>query len=122
AVNLKDELLQLRIRLLGKEHTDTLRAMANLASTYRDQGRWDDAVKLEEEVLNASIRLLGKEHPDTLTAMANLALTYWNQGRWDDAVKLEEELLMKMRMANQGISQLSNILDDLIRLLENFHG
>jgi hypothetical protein len=46
--------------------------MANLASIYWNQGRWDEAVKLEEDVLAARTRLLGKEHPDTLTAMANL--------------------------------------------------
>ena len=77
----------------GSDDPDTLRAMANLASTYWNQGRWDDAVKLEEKVLEARIRLLSEEHPDTLTAMANLASTYWNQGRWDDAVKLEEKVL-----------------------------
>jgi len=66
--------------------------MGNLASTYRNQGRWDEAVALEERVLEASKEVLGDRHPDTLSAMANLASTYTNRGRWDDASALERVL------------------------------
>jgi hypothetical protein len=47
--------------------------MANLASTYRDQGRWDEAEKLEVQVIETSKTKLGVDHPSTLTSMANLA-------------------------------------------------
>ena len=67
--------------------------MGNLACTYCDQGRWDDAQRLEERVLELREKLLGQEHPDTVTAMANLAWTYSDQGRWDDAQRLEERVL-----------------------------
>ena len=62
--------------------------MANLASTYRNQGRWQDAVKLEKQVLEARVRLFGEEHPNTLTAMANLASTYWNLRMVDDLIRI----------------------------------
>jgi hypothetical protein len=62
--------------------------LANLASTYRNQGRWDEAEKLEVlEVVEARKEKLGSYHPDTLTSLANLASTYRNQGRWDEAEK-----------------------------------
>ena len=61
---------------MGPEHRDTVLAMANLAATYRSQGRYEDAVKLEEKVLKERERLLGPEHPDTLPGMRNLARTY----------------------------------------------
>ena len=32
---------------LGVDHPDTLTSMANLASTYRNQGRWEVAEELE---------------------------------------------------------------------------
>src|SRR6266550_1258511 len=35
---------------LGSNHVDTLTSMANLASTYCRQGRWDEAEKLEMDV------------------------------------------------------------------------
>jgi Tetratricopeptide repeat len=45
--------------------------MANLASTYRDQGRWKEAEELFMQVMETSKRVLGQKHPDTLTSMAN---------------------------------------------------
>src|SRR5262249_42925972 len=78
---------------LGVDHADTLRVMSNLAWTYSNQGKWDDAMKLNQTVLDASIQLLGADHPNTLTAMANLALTCSNQGKWDNAMKLEQTVL-----------------------------
>ena len=65
---------------LGAEHPDTLNSMAILASTYRNQGRRNEAEQLEVQVVNMRKKHLGAEHPDTLTSMANLASTYWNQG------------------------------------------
>jgi tetratricopeptide (TPR) repeat protein len=70
-----------------------LMAMANLAATYRRQGRWDEAVVLEEKVLEVRTEVFGERHPDTLMAMANLASTYRHQGRWDEAVVLQEKVL-----------------------------
>jgi tetratricopeptide (TPR) repeat protein len=75
-------------RVLGAEHPSTLTSMANLASTYRDQGRWKEAEELEVQVMEMSKRVLGAEHPDTLTSMANLASTYRNQDRWKEAKEL----------------------------------
>ncbi|KAF5857543.1 hypothetical protein ETB97_005646 [Aspergillus alliaceus] len=72
----------------GPEHPNTLTSMANLASTFWNQGRWNEAEKLELEVLETRKAVLGAEHPDTLTSMANLAATYPDQGRWNEAEKL----------------------------------
>jgi Ankyrin repeats (3 copies)/Tetratricopeptide repeat/Ankyrin repeats (many copies) len=67
--------------LLGRKYPSTLTSMANLASTYRNQGRWMEAENLDIQVMETSLRVLGEEHPSTLTSMANLASTFWNQGR-----------------------------------------
>ncbi|PVH92436.1 TPR-like protein [Periconia macrospinosa] len=69
--------LDSRKRVLGPEHPETLASMGNLASTYWNQGRWDAAEKLFIQ------------NPDTLTSMANLASTYRDQGQWKKAEKLE---------------------------------
>ena len=59
--------------MLGAEHPDMLTNMANLASTYRNQGRWAVAEELQATELEICLRVLGQEHPDTLTSKANLA-------------------------------------------------
>ena len=64
--------------------------MGNLASMYRNQGRWKEAEQLEVQVMETSLRVLGNEHPDTLTRMANLAFTLKDKGLIRKAVSLIE--------------------------------
>ncbi|KAH6668980.1 heterokaryon incompatibility protein-domain-containing protein [Halenospora varia] len=71
--------------------TNTLTSMANLASTYRNQGRWKEAEDLFVLVMETSLRVLGQEHPNTLTSMANLAFTWRAQRQAKDAFKLMAE-------------------------------
>ncbi|KAK5694971.1 hypothetical protein LTR17_024732 [Elasticomyces elasticus] len=83
-----------RKRVLGKEHPSTLTSMANLASTYSDQGKSKEAAELSEQVLVVRKRVLGEEHPSTLTSMANLARTYADQGKSKEAAELEKQVLV----------------------------
>ncbi|KAF2189776.1 hypothetical protein K469DRAFT_47842 [Zopfia rhizophila CBS 207.26] len=62
--------------------------MANLASTYSNQGRWKEAEGLEVRVIETRKRVLGKEHPDTLTSMNNLTFTLKSESRHEEAVSL----------------------------------
>ncbi|KAF8331777.1 hypothetical protein F5887DRAFT_1081116 [Amanita rubescens] len=59
----------------GSDHPYTLSTMDNLASTYQNQGRWDEAEKLQVKVMNAIKAKLGSDHPDTLCTMHNLLHT-----------------------------------------------
>ena len=85
--------MDMRKKLLGAEHPQTLTSMANLASTYRNQGRWNEAEQLEIRVMKMRKKLLGAEHPDTLISMANLACTYRDQGRIFESGILELEVI-----------------------------
>lgn len=53
-----------------------------LASTYRDQGRFQEAETLGTQVWESYEKLLGEWHPLTLTSMTSLAITYSAQGLW----------------------------------------
>ncbi len=61
-------------RLLGAEHPDTLKALANLVATLRAQGDFPGVRQRYEEVLEARRRLLGAEPQDTLSSMHCLCL------------------------------------------------
>lgn len=63
------------MRTLGADHPSTLTGMTNLASTYRNQGRREEAEKLELQVMETRKTKLGADHPSTLTSMNNLAFT-----------------------------------------------
>ncbi|KAF2205730.1 hypothetical protein GQ43DRAFT_467879 [Delitschia confertaspora ATCC 74209] len=106
AEELDMRVMGIRKRVLGEEHPDTLTSMGNLASTYRnqgrwkeldmevmetkkrDQGRWKEAEELDLRVTETRESVIGEERPDTLTSIANLASTYRNQGQWKEAEEL----------------------------------
>src|SRR5438105_15873076 len=50
AERFQQEAFELRRDVLGVEHRSTLSSMANLASIYRNQGRWEEAEKLDVQV------------------------------------------------------------------------
>jgi hypothetical protein len=77
--------------VLGKEYPDTLTSMGNLASIYRNQGRWKEAEELQVIELEICSRVLGKEYPDTLTSMNNLALIWKGYSRDADALELMKQ-------------------------------
>ncbi|KAI2863719.1 hypothetical protein CBS13152_11227 [Aspergillus niger] len=88
AEQLQVQVMETRKIKLGEDHPNTLTSMANLASTYRNQGRWEKAEQLEVQVMEMRKIKLGEDHPGTLASMANLALTFWNQGQWERAEQL----------------------------------
>ena len=61
--------METSLRVLKEEHPSTLTSMANLASTYRNQGRWDEAIELIQVVVNLRTKTIGPNHPDTLVAV-----------------------------------------------------
>lgn len=75
----------LRKEVLGEKHPDTHASMANLASTYWQRERLNNADKLEGQVVDLSEEVLGKSHPDTLIAIKNLAITNLSEGRDEEA-------------------------------------
>ncbi|KAF6806307.1 Kinesin light chain 5 [Colletotrichum musicola] len=90
---LGEEAVNARKNVLGLSHPSTLTSMANLASTYRNQGRWKEAEELNVRVMETRKTVLGEVHPDTLISMGNLASTYRNQGRWKEAEELNVRVM-----------------------------
>jgi tetratricopeptide (TPR) repeat protein len=80
--------LELRHRVLGEEHSDTLQSMTSLAGLYLDQGQIPKAESLYAKALDVSRRVLGDEHRNTLTAMNNLAEVYFAQRQYAKAEPL----------------------------------
>jgi uncharacterized protein involved in tolerance to divalent cations len=92
------------LRVLGEEHPDTLTSMSNLASTYWNQGKLNEAEGLQVMVMETSLRVLGEEHPDTLTIMSNLASTYRNQGKLNEAEGLEDMVMETRKRHSRGFN------------------
>ncbi|KAF6836806.1 TPR domain protein [Colletotrichum plurivorum] len=67
--------METRKRVLGEEHPDTLTSMNNLAFSWKDQGRWEDATQLLQGCVRRREIVLGMNHPATLSSAS--ALSDW---------------------------------------------
>ncbi|MGF6117284.1 tetratricopeptide (TPR) repeat protein [Janthinobacterium lividum] len=85
--------VEIRVRLLGEEHPDSLACKSGMARLLRQLGKFDEARFLEEDVLDVRERVLGSEHPDTLAARACLAKTLLLQGELAAALLLQDAVL-----------------------------
>lgn len=93
---------------------DTLLDMTTLASSYKKQGRWEEAEEQEVCVMETRKRVLGEEHPDTLDIMTSLALTYQDQNRQQKA----EELGSREGLAGQRVQKAIEILEQVVAIRE----
>jgi|SRR5579871_5204666 len=88
-----DRAVDLRRRVLGPEHPDTLKSMTNLAESYRHQDKFAQAESLDSQALEIQSRVLGTEHPDTLKSMTNLAEVYRAQSKLAQAEALNSQAM-----------------------------
>ncbi|KAL2196037.1 hypothetical protein P885DRAFT_12961, partial [Corynascus similis CBS 632.67] len=70
---------KLRVQATGPYPPDTLTSMANLALTYRIQGRLEEAEKLGLQAMETSKTKFGADHPITLRIISSLASANWNR-------------------------------------------
>ena len=72
-------------RRFGADEECLLAVQINLANTYSNLGRLEEALQLERDVYNGSLRLSGEEDEDTLTAANNYARSLTELKRFEEA-------------------------------------
>jgi len=97
AQSLLTQAIDIRRRLLGVTHPQTLSSMDDLGWTLNREGRYADAEKLQRATVDTRRRILGPQHPDTLRSMSNLASTLTQEGHYTEAEKLGQETLQIQR-------------------------
>ena len=55
-----EESLAIRKKMLGEEHPDVADSLNNLASLYKNQGKYDEAEKMYNEALAIRKKMLGE--------------------------------------------------------------
>ncbi len=83
--------------ILSHDDQDVLSSTSNLATTYLDQGRFQEAEGLILKVLEGLKRTLDENDPEVLRAMTNLSGIYFNQGRLPAAEALQLKVLEERR-------------------------
>jgi CHAT domain-containing protein/tetratricopeptide (TPR) repeat protein len=87
------EALEIRQKVLGREHPDTALSLNNLALLYQAMGDYAKAEPLLTGALEMRQKVLGREHPDTAQSLNNLALLYQAMGDYAKAEPLLTEAL-----------------------------
>jgi len=77
------ETVELRTRINGEEHQETLLAIVNVAMTLHKQGRYEEAEQMYLESLDVQRKSLGADHPDVAATMYYLACAEALRGRID---------------------------------------
>jgi serine/threonine protein kinase/tetratricopeptide (TPR) repeat protein len=88
-----EQALDLRRRVLGEQHADTLMSLNNLAALYLNQGKHGQAEPLFTRLLELRRRVLGEDHIETLRTMNNLAVLYVYEGQYARAEPLYTRVL-----------------------------
>lgn len=108
----------IRSRVLGPEHPETLRTRNDLANVLFEEGRFAEAEKSYGETLEIRRRVLGPEHPDTLQSMNNVAIVLVAEGHFADAVKMLRALLeIKTRVLGTEHPDTVNTMNNLAQPL-----
>jgi len=85
--------LELKEKVLGKEHPDTLNSMNSLANVLGNQGKYEETEQMNRQTLKLKEKVLGKEHLRTLDSMDNLALVLRRQGKYKEAEQMNRQAL-----------------------------
>jgi eukaryotic-like serine/threonine-protein kinase len=99
AENPQRRAVDIRRKMIGIEHVDTLDSINSLGSLLQRQDKLDEAEMYYDEVIKISRRVLGDDHPSTLIALNNMGSVLEMQGNFPDAeVYIQESLEARRRV------------------------
>ncbi|KAK5202667.1 hypothetical protein LTR41_011588 [Exophiala xenobiotica] len=84
------ETSQLKRKVLGEEHPETLTSMNNLAGALSSQGEYEEAEEMHRKTLQLSRKVLGDDHPSMMVSVHNLAYVLALRSRFVQATILYE--------------------------------
>lgn len=91
-VELGENLLRVRMDILGQDHPNTMRSQSHLATALATTCERDRSVVMQTDVVERSERVLGRHHTDTLQYKASLAYILRETGNLAGAILLWREV------------------------------
>ena len=96
SLHVQDAELSMRRRLGGSEE-DLLVVQGNLAGTYNQLGRHEEALSIKRDVYFGCLRLNGEEHEATIIEALNYAMTLASLQRFEEARSLLRKTIPVVR-------------------------
>jgi eukaryotic-like serine/threonine-protein kinase len=91
--------IEIRTRMLGPEHPDTLKAKERMSPLFAEQGRFAEGEKFDRELLASQRRVLGPNHRETLATQSELFWILDWLGRSQEGEKLGRATLEEQQRA-----------------------
>ncbi len=101
----EEKALEMRRRVLGDSHPNTLDSVTNVGAMLRLLGKHVEAEQKLRDAVESSGKTLGGDHSSTLSAMNSLAVLLSAQGRHAEAEALHREILERHRRIRGGEDQ-----------------
>lgn len=90
AEDLERQVLQIRRRILGDSHANTITAFGALRLTLIAQERYDEAAELAKQEINAAASVNDTSLSDTVRAAETIAITFYSAGAFSHALPFFE--------------------------------
>ena len=97
ALELHQDTLARRRRVLGDDHPGTLHSANDQAVNLDSLGRIREALELYQDTYDRRRRVLGEDHPDTMRSEVNLACSLGSLGRRKEALELNQHAYDRYR-------------------------
>ena len=85
--------IEIRSRVVGPEHSDTLASRHRLIYALNEEEKHAEAEAEARQVVRLREKILGSEHPDTLLSRYNLANALYHEGKYAEAERLYRAVL-----------------------------
>lgn len=87
--------LDIRERVLGRDHPDVAKQLNNLALLCQNQGKYEEVERYYQRALDIYERTLGPDDPNVAKTKNNLASAYLKQGKYKEAEVLYKQVLTR---------------------------
>lgn len=87
--------LEIREKVLGKDHPDVAKQLNNLALLCQNQGKYEEVEYYYQRALDIYQTKLGPDDPNVAKTKNNLASCYLKQGKFKQAETLYKEILTR---------------------------
>ena len=93
ALEFHTKALNIREKVLGKDHPDTANSYNNIGLVYSDMGNYSKALEFYTKALNIYEKVLGKDHPSTAVGYNNIGYLYSDMGDYPKALEFYTKAL-----------------------------
>nr|CAD7259131.1 unnamed protein product [Timema shepardi] len=87
--------LEIREKVLGKDHPDVAKQLNNLALLCQNQGKYEEVERYYQRALEIYEAKLGPDDPNVAKTKNNLASCYLKQGKYKEAEILYKQVLTR---------------------------